>query len=167
MRFATVFAGLAVARRIAGKTTPVLVATVARRLAGDFPRSGERGYERNTEVVIPTILSTALSAADDRSNILFIMSDDHCARAVGAYGLRLAALNPTPNLDALARGGMLFENVFCTNSICTPSRASILTGQYSLEREIPVRDTEGHSSDVLTDITIRNISSLSSLSRRT
>jgi len=66
-----------------------------------------------------------------RPNILFIMSDDHCARAVGAYGLRLAKLNPTPNLDALARDGIAFDNVFCTNSICTPSRASVLTGQYS------------------------------------
>ena len=168
----------------------------------------------------------------DRPNILFIMSDDHCARAVGAYGLRLAKLDPTPNLDALAGDGMVFDNVFCTNSICTPSRASILTGQYShrngvydlydtlsgdknylpkemkkagyttavvgkwhlkdspkffdyfsviagqgrymnpvmhtsvggvkrrirfdstLTREIEVKDTEGHSSDVLTDITL-------------
>jgi len=66
-----------------------------------------------------------------RPNILFIMSDDHCARAVGAYGLRLAELNPTPNLDALAAEGMLFESVFCGNSICTPSRATLMTGQYS------------------------------------
>jgi arylsulfatase A-like enzyme len=66
-----------------------------------------------------------------RPNILFIMADDHCARAIGVYGSRLAKLNPTPNLDRFARKGMLFENVFCTNSICTPSRASILTGQYS------------------------------------
>lgn len=67
----------------------------------------------------------------DKPNILFIMSDDHCNRAIGAYGGRLAPLNPTPTLDALAAQGMRFENVFCTNSICTPSRASILTGQYS------------------------------------
>jgi len=59
------------------------------------------------------------------------MSDDHCARAIGNYGSHLAKLNPTPNLDALARNGIVFDNVFCTNSICTPSRASILTGQYS------------------------------------
>jgi len=72
-----------------------------------------------------------VAAAQKRPNILFIMSDDHCARAIGAYGLRLAKLNPTPNLDALARKGMMFDNVFCTNSICTPSRASIMTGQYS------------------------------------
>ena len=72
-----------------------------------------------------------LGAAAKRPNILFIMSDDHCARAVGAYGLRLAKLDPTPNLDKLARKGMLFANVFCTNSICTPSRATLMTGQYS------------------------------------
>ncbi|EWH11757.1 sulfatase [Catenovulum agarivorans DS-2] len=64
-------------------------------------------------------------------NVLYIMTDDHAARAVGAYGGRLAQLNPTPTLDKLAQQGMLFENVFVTNSICTPSRATILTGQYS------------------------------------
>jgi len=63
-------------------------------------------------------------------NVLFIMSDDHCAQAVGAYGGRLAKLNPTPNIDKLAHQGMRLDNVFCTNSICAPSRASILTGQY-------------------------------------
>ncbi|UCD52604.1 MAG: sulfatase-like hydrolase/transferase [Phycisphaerales bacterium] len=66
-----------------------------------------------------------------RPNILFIMSDDHCAQAIGAYGSRLALLNPTPTIDRLAAEGMLFENAFCTNSICTPSRATIMTGQYS------------------------------------
>ncbi|MEM9481050.1 MAG: sulfatase-like hydrolase/transferase, partial [Verrucomicrobiota bacterium] len=75
---------------------------------------------------IPTLL---LQAAD-RPNVLFIMSDDHAAHAIGAYGGRLAALDPTPTLDRLAEEGMLFENAFCTNSICTPSRACILTGQY-------------------------------------
>ncbi|MEM9528844.1 MAG: sulfatase [Bacteroidota bacterium] len=64
-------------------------------------------------------------------NIIFIMSDDHTTQAVGAYGSRLAGLNPTPNLDALAKDGALFNNVFCTNSICTPSRGNIMTGQYS------------------------------------
>ena len=66
-----------------------------------------------------------------RPNILFIMSDDHTTQAVGAYGSRLSALNPTPNIDALANNGIRFDHVFCTNSICTPSRASIITGQYS------------------------------------
>lgn len=64
-------------------------------------------------------------------NILFIMSDDHAAHAIGAYGGRLAPLDPTPNIDRLAREGARLQNCFCTNSICVPSRASIMTGQYS------------------------------------
>ncbi len=63
-----------------------------------------------------------------RPNLLFIMSDDHAAHAISAYG---SALNVTPNIDRLATGGMRFDACFCTNSICTPSRASILTGTYS------------------------------------
>ncbi len=63
-------------------------------------------------------------------NIIYIMSDDHTTQGIGAYGSRLAGLDPTPTIDRLAKEGMLFESVFCTNSICTPSRASIMTGQY-------------------------------------
>jgi len=59
------------------------------------------------------------------------MSDDHAAHAIGVYGSRLAKVAPTANIDRLAKEGILLENVFCTNSICTPSRATILTGQYS------------------------------------
>ena len=66
-----------------------------------------------------------------RPNVLFIMSDDHTAQAIGAYGSRLSKLNPTPTIDRLAKEGMLFENAFCSNSICAPSRATILTGQYA------------------------------------
>ncbi|MFT5465410.1 MAG: arylsulfatase A-like enzyme, partial [Verrucomicrobiales bacterium] len=69
-------------------------------------------------------------AAAEKPNILFIMSDDHTAHAIGAYGGRLAALNPTPTIDRLAKEGILFENAFCTNSICAPSRACVITGQY-------------------------------------
>ena len=75
--------------------------------------------------------SSAVLGALERPNILFIMSDDHTSQAFGAYGSRLAKLNPTPVIDRLAKEGMLFENCFCNNSICTPSRASIITGQYS------------------------------------
>ena len=64
-------------------------------------------------------------------NILYIMSDDHAAHAISAYRSRLAKAAPTPNIDRLANEGILFENCFCTNSICVPSRATILTGQYS------------------------------------
>jgi len=73
-----------------------------------------------------------ICAAETRKpNVLYIMSDDHAAHAVGAYGGRFAKLDPTPNIDRLAREGMLMRNCFCGNSICTPSRASVLTGQYS------------------------------------
>ena len=64
-------------------------------------------------------------------NIIYIMSDDHTSQAIGVYNSRLASLNPTPNIDALAKEGVIFDNVFCNNSISTPSRASIMTGQYS------------------------------------
>ncbi|MEM6841458.1 MAG: sulfatase [Bacteroidota bacterium] len=64
-------------------------------------------------------------------NILFIMSDDHAVNAVGACGKRLSEFARTPNIDQLASEGMLFENCFVTNSICSPSRATILTGKYS------------------------------------
>ncbi|MBN2313453.1 MAG: sulfatase [Sedimentisphaerales bacterium] len=71
------------------------------------------------------------AATSKRPNILYIMSDDHAAHAISAYGSRLAKVAPTPNIDRLANEGILFENCFCTNSICVPSRATILTGQYS------------------------------------
>ncbi|MEM1120212.1 MAG: sulfatase, partial [Bacteroidota bacterium] len=75
----------------------------------------------------------SIEKSDEKTppNIIYIMSDDHAYNAIGAYQQRLAAVNPTPVLDELAANGMLFTNVFCTNSICTPSRANILTGQYS------------------------------------
>lgn len=66
-----------------------------------------------------------------RPNILFIMSDDHAYQAISAYGGRLADVCPTPNIDRIAKEGMLFKNCFVTNSICTPSRAAIFTGKYS------------------------------------
>ena len=63
-----------------------------------------------------------------RPNILFIMSDDHASHAMSCYGSRI---NQTPNLDRIADGGMRLDNCFCTNSICTPSRATILTGTHN------------------------------------
>jgi arylsulfatase A-like enzyme len=82
-------------------------------------------------LIVLGLFSSDLVLAANRPNILWIMSDDHAAQAVGAYGGRLAELNPTPNIDRLAREGLRFENVFCSNSICTPSRATLMTGQYS------------------------------------
>jgi len=80
-------------------------------------------------LIVFVLLGNAFSA--DRPNVLFIMSDDHTAQAVGVYATLLKKLNPTPTIDALAHEGMIFENAFCGNSICTPSRASIITGQYA------------------------------------
>jgi arylsulfatase A-like enzyme len=59
------------------------------------------------------------------------MSDDHTSQAIGAYGGHLAPLDPTPTIDRLAEGGLRFDRVFTHNSICTPSRANIFSGQYS------------------------------------
>lgn len=61
-------------------------------------------------------------------NIVFIMSDDHGYQAISAYGY---GLNQTPNIDKLAEQGILFKHAFVTNSLCAPSRATILTGKYS------------------------------------
>src|ERR1017187_9577883 len=68
------------------------------------------------------------SPARPQPNILYIMADDHAAHAISAYGSRI---NRTPNIDRIGAAGVRLTNCFCTNSICTPSRASILTGQYS------------------------------------
>ncbi|MDP0491872.1 MAG: sulfatase [Verrucomicrobiota bacterium JB023] len=69
--------------------------------------------------------------AGERPNILFIFSDDHSPQAIGAYEGWLKSLNPTPEIDRLAAEGMVFEKSFCTNSICGPSRAVILSGKHS------------------------------------
>lgn len=74
------------------------------------------------------VLRTAAAAGRPQPNILYIMADDHASHAISAYG---SAINRTPNLDRIAQGGVRLTNCFCTNSICTPSRAAILTGQYS------------------------------------
>ncbi|NND08633.1 MAG: sulfatase [Saprospiraceae bacterium] len=63
-----------------------------------------------------------------KPNIIFIMADDHAAQAISCYG---SQMNSTPNIDRIASEGAWFENCFCTNSICSPSRAAILTGKYS------------------------------------
>ncbi|MGC4053423.1 MAG: sulfatase [Paludibaculum sp.] len=70
----------------------------------------------------------AFAKADRRPNILFIMADDHAAHAISAYG---STINETPNIDRIGRDGVRLDNCLCTNSICTSSQATILTGQYS------------------------------------
>lgn len=72
--------------------------------------------------------SMAPSEEVRKPNILFIFSDDHATQAIGAYGSKI---NKTPNIDRLAKEGMIFRTCCCTNSICAPSRAVILTGKHS------------------------------------
>ena len=78
----------------------------------------------------PGILRSGVFSGS-RPNILFIFSDDHAFQAISAYGGRLAEVAPTPNIDRLAEEGMLFNKCYVTNSICAPSRATILTGKHS------------------------------------
>jgi arylsulfatase A-like enzyme len=82
-------------------------------------------------------MALALSACSskekepERPNILFIMADDHTTQAITCYEGIFAKQAATENVDRIAEEGMRFTNVFCTNSICSPSRATILTGKYS------------------------------------
>ncbi|MEY4107686.1 MAG: hypothetical protein RL181_2028, partial [Bacteroidota bacterium] len=70
----------------------------------------------------------AQSQRSSKPNIIFIMSDDHAYQAISAYDDRLIK---TPNIDRIAQQGMRFTNAGVTNSICAPSRATILTGKHS------------------------------------
>jgi arylsulfatase A-like enzyme len=81
------------------------------------------------------VLTPPLWSAEKRPNVLYIMADDHAAHAISAYGSKI---NQTPNIDRIAKGGMRFANCFATNSICTPSRAAILTGKYAHLNGVPV-----------------------------
>ncbi len=82
-------------------------------------------------VVISLIGCNAEKEELQRPNIIFIMADDHAYQAISSYGGSLAELAPTPNIDRLAEAGMRFNHCLVTNSICGPSRASILSGKYS------------------------------------
>jgi len=77
---------------------------------------------------LPVLSGCSGSGGRRRPNILFIFSDDHACHAISAYGSRI---NRTPNIDRIAREGAIFRNSFCSNGICAPSRAVILTGKHS------------------------------------
>ena len=79
----------------------------------------------------PEVGASRISSSKISKNILFIMSDDHTTQGIGVYNSRLSALDPTPTLDKLAAEGTIFRLAHSTNAICSPSRAAILTGQYS------------------------------------
>jgi len=87
-------------------------------------------------LALSALLPAAVLAAEParRPNILYIMTDDHAAHAMSCYG---SAVNTTPNMDRIASAGCRFDNCFVTNSICTPSRAVILSGKYSHLNGVP------------------------------
>ena len=87
-------------------------------------------------IVLPALLATGTAVAQENTmkkqpNIVCIFTDDHAFQAISAYGHPISKLAPTPNIDRLASRGILFTHAFVENSICTPSRATLLTGMYS------------------------------------
>ncbi|MEO5591450.1 MAG: sulfatase [Chitinophagaceae bacterium] len=87
----------------------------------------------------PASFCQPVSVAKKRPNIIFILSDDHAYQAISAYGF---GLNKTPNIDLIAKEGILFKRAFVTNSLCAPSRAAILTGKYGHLNGITGNGTE-------------------------
>ncbi len=81
-------------------------------------------------LLIALVIFGALARGQENSrpNIIVILTDDHAVQSIGAYGSRYGA---TPNLDRLAKQGAVFNKAFVANSICGPSRATLLTGKYS------------------------------------
>ncbi|MEM9025906.1 MAG: sulfatase-like hydrolase/transferase, partial [Verrucomicrobiota bacterium] len=82
-------------------------------------------------LALGAILFPLVGTAETRPNIVWIFSDDHTNQAIGAYEGPLAALDPTPNIDRLYDEGMRFDHCYVGNSICAPSRATLLTGKHS------------------------------------
>jgi len=88
-------------------------------------------WKQFVTLLIVVLVSGVASSQAQKPNIIFIMSDDHASSAISAYGSHLTEVFKTPNIDRLADEGAKLENCFVTNAICTPSRATILTGKYS------------------------------------
>ena len=77
------------------------------------------------------VKNEANSKQEQKPNVIYIMADDLTIQAISAYGGIYKDIAPTPNIDRLAKEGMMFTDVLCTNAICGPSRACILTGKYA------------------------------------
>lgn len=104
------------------------------------------------KLIQSAVLSFGLAAsaiAVERPNIVFIFSDDHALDAISAYNGRFKDVAPTPNIDRLAKEGAVFNNSFCANSICGPSRACILTGKHSHENGF-MRNGDRFNGDQMT-----------------
>lgn len=91
------------------------------------------------------LLFSANVFAQQRPNIVYIMSDDHDADAISAYNKKLIS---TPNIDRIARQGILFTRCFVGNSICSPARATLLTGQHSHKNGVKDNTTRFDSSKI-------------------
>lgn len=107
--------------------------------------------DRNVAIVqmrqiLKFLLLTATAFSAEKPNIIFIFSDDHAEHAISSYGSKV---NQTPHLDRIAKEGARFTNSFVTNSICTPSRATLLTGQYSHLNGVPVFNRFDPSRDTV------------------
>ena len=99
------------------------------------PRRFAAGLLQIAVVVLAGCASRSTRVATAvRPNILFIMTDDHAAHAMSCYGSKV---NQTPHMDRIASEGIRFERCYAVNSICTPSRATILTGKYSHKNGVP------------------------------
>ncbi len=115
------------------KATPCAV----RRTAGDISCPGIvptwfrclTGISKS--VILTALVLSGTAFSKERPNIVFIFSDDHALEAISAYGGRFKEVAPTKNIDRIASEGMLFRRSYCGNSICGPSRATILTGKHS------------------------------------
>jgi arylsulfatase A-like enzyme len=80
---------------------------------------------------VAAVKHVAFAKKTNKRNIVWIFADDHAYQAIGAYGGRFEKENLTPNIDSIAKDGMLFERAYVANSICAPSRATLLTGKHS------------------------------------
>lgn len=82
-------------------------------------------------IVLFSSCAVLFGQSNSQKNIILIISDDHAYQAISAYNERLATVAPTPNIDKLANNGVRFDRSYVGNSICAPSRATILTGKHS------------------------------------
>jgi len=116
------------------KTSTLTATAVDGQERSEGAVSTQAGYGVNflsASMVLPNHSTGGMTDSISRPNIVWIFSDDHSFQTIGAYGGRLQALNPTPNIDRLAKEGMRFDRCYVANSICAPSRATLLTGKHS------------------------------------
>jgi arylsulfatase A-like enzyme len=113
-------------------------------LSHDGPMQKSKHMVLTSLALLLTGLSAGAGPATHPPNIVFIFSDDHSIQTIGACNARLSQFcreqNITPNLDRLAASGGLFVNSFCGNSLCSPSRASVLTGLHSHSNGVETLD---------------------------